>query len=152
MKSCVDIFWDVGMYDEHWKKMWRLKVPSKVKFFLWLTIRDRLPIIDNLKKKGMFLPNVCLLCYKEEETTSHILLHCPHSKEVWHAVLNEVGLAWVFPRSIGEFFGGWNLRKVSLKTRNALSLVLSAVWWSIWLERNQRVFENNAGPAYNAYR
>lgn len=152
LKSCVDIFGDTGMYDEIWKYMWRLKVPSKVKFFLWFIIRDRLLITDNLIKKGMCLPNICLLCYQEEETANHILLHCPYSKEVQDAVLNEIGVTQVFPRSIREFFGGWHLRRALLKIRKALSLVLPTVWWSIWLQRNQRVFENNAEPAYNVYR
>lgn len=85
-------------------------------FFLWSAIKDLLLTINNLIKMGMCLPNVCLLCCHEEEFANHILLHCPLANEVWNATLMEVGIDWVFSLSIGELFGGWGMRRVSLKS------------------------------------
>lgn len=82
VKSCMYLFGERGTYDDMWKQVWRLKIPPKVKFFMRLAIRNCLSTIDNLAKRSMCIPSICLLCYQEEETANHVLLHCPFSNEV----------------------------------------------------------------------
>lgn len=47
---------------------------------------------DVLSRKKMYLPNICLLCYKNGESVSHTLLHCPFSVEVWSTMLGDFGM------------------------------------------------------------
>lgn len=67
-------------------------------------------------------------------------------------MLRKVGVDWVFPSCIQDLFEGWHIFKTSRKARTLWSLVCPAVCWSIWLERNQRIFENQSKPTYIVYR
>lgn len=72
-----------------------MKIPSKIIFFMWTVCRDRLPTIDLLQRRGRYLPNVCSLCYKDEETSAHVVPYCEYAYEVWCLAFKEVGLSWV---------------------------------------------------------
>ena len=45
-----------------WKSIWCVKVPKRVAFFLWTTVRGGIFTIDNLVKKNLPLVNWCYLC------------------------------------------------------------------------------------------
>lgn len=66
--------------------------------------RERLPTINLLQKKGMFLTNMGPLCKQDGESTNHLLIHYLFAREVWEEVLKEVRVAWVFPSSNSELF------------------------------------------------
>lgn len=151
--SCSLLFGDRGEPAFIWKCLWRLKIPSKVLFFEWMACKEQLPMIDLLRKRGMILPNICSLCLKDEETVNHLLMHCPFAREIWEEILREVGISWLFPNTISDLFQGWNLEKKSFKKDKILwGLIYLAVCWSIWLERNNHLFENHAQPVLNVYK
>lgn len=76
VRSCLSLSEEEAICADTWKRLWSLKVPSNVLFFLWIACRDWLPTIDNLQKRGMYLPNVFPLCYRDAELVDHILIHC----------------------------------------------------------------------------
>lgn len=45
--------------DPLWTTLWRFKIPSKVTFFMWTTVKGR-------------LPNACLLCLREAGSINHL--------------------------------------------------------------------------------
>lgn len=45
-----------------WYNIWRLRVPQKVKLFLWRVIRGCLPTRMKLQGKGVLCPSTCPLC------------------------------------------------------------------------------------------
>lgn len=49
--------------------------------------------MDNLKKRGHIIVNWCPMCFAEEESSSHLLIHCSFSKKVWAEILNRFGLS-----------------------------------------------------------
>lgn len=53
-----------------------------VQFFLWTTIPEKISTMNMLQRKGFYLPNICLLCYCDAESLSHLMIHCPFSWEV----------------------------------------------------------------------
>lgn len=59
---------------------------------------------------------------------------------------------WAFPSFIQDLLECWNISKISRKARILWSLVCSAVCWSIWLERNQQIIENQTELAYIVYK
>ena len=42
--------------------------------------------MDQLKRRGWFLPNRCFLCKSEEESTNHLFLHCPKAAMIWQLI------------------------------------------------------------------
>lgn len=80
---------------------------SKVSFFVWTAHKGHILMIDNLKKGGIPIPNMCYLCRRDEELIDHLLIGCPFAMEVWLMVLQEVGLSWIAPNTSSDFLEQW---------------------------------------------
>ena len=66
-----------------WEKLWSLKLPSKVKIFLWRAFHGVLPLFDVLNKWDVKCLNGCMRCCKGVESIWHSLWECPSAREVW---------------------------------------------------------------------
>ncbi|KAJ4772066.1 RNA-directed DNA polymerase (reverse transcriptase)-related family protein [Rhynchospora pubera] len=55
---------------------WSFKIQPRMKIFFWQMAIDKLATIDNLKRRGWKMPNCCILCKNNEETTRHIFGDC----------------------------------------------------------------------------
>lgn len=97
-------------------------------------------------------PNAFPLCHKEAESAFHILFICPFTLEVCHSLLLDVDVHWVFPGSLKAMAEQWNTRDVDREGKVVWRLMLPPIWWSIWLERNNRVFENSLEPSFMVYK
>ena len=63
-----------------WNIIWSMKIPNKVKIFLWKCCVDAIPCCDELwKKKVRKNPN-CIVCGEGKETIEHVLLLCEWTK------------------------------------------------------------------------
>lgn len=47
-------------------------------------------------------PNVCALCFKDEETYSHLFLHCSVARKMWLRLMAFSGECWVAPKGMDE--------------------------------------------------
>jgi hypothetical protein len=45
-------------------------------FVFWLLIHHKLPTDEHLQARGCTIVSVCALCYRPEETSSHLFLSC----------------------------------------------------------------------------
>ena len=131
--------------------------PIKVSFFVWEASRGKILTCDNLQKKGFTLVNSCFICKEDSESTSHLLLHCKVARVLWDLTISWVGVSWVgvswvasdsiknhFLASEG-FFGG----KVKKKKEEVAWVLPHVIFWSIWRERNRRVFEDVETPIWH---
>lgn len=66
-----------------WKMIWNLKVPNKVKHFLWRACSNSLPTKEQLWKRKCSPSQVCPCCSSCDETKEHMLLLCTGAKVVW---------------------------------------------------------------------
>ncbi|GAA0175267.1 hypothetical protein LIER_28477 [Lithospermum erythrorhizon] len=57
-----------GSVGSWWKELWSLKMPPRVKLFLWKCLDNALPTRDNLMKRGMKGEECCVLCNSMPET------------------------------------------------------------------------------------
>lgn len=57
-----------NMQAEHWKGLWALKCPGKVRHFLWRLAHNSLAVHMNLKRRGMELHSRCVMCNRLTRT------------------------------------------------------------------------------------
>ncbi|KAL2939352.1 hypothetical protein RDABS01_000184, partial [Bienertia sinuspersici] len=120
-----------------WNRIWRTKVPTKIKNFAWRSCKNGIPVKVNLVKRSACVDSRCQLCGEDNETTEHILLHCSEARKVWY--LSPLRL------SSGEH------QDVSLKDKclHLMTIYKEERWWelfwtiawSIWTNRNAWCFE-----------
>lgn len=107
-----------------------------------------MPTLDFLQRTGLILPNMCPLCKREAELADHILVLCHFVYEVWNVVLYEANVSWISSNNCSSFIQQWFPPDKHKKNVVLWRLFLPVVWWSIWLERNHRIFEDFVEPSY----
>ena len=71
----------------------------------------------------------------------HLLIHCPVATALWSWILGVFGIAWVLPHSVSKLlFGWWNA--LGHHSSDIWNLVLLCLMWTVWKERNSRIFED----------
>ena len=88
------------------------------------------------------MPNRCYMCKEEEETSVHILLHCPKARILWQLIFALFGVQWVMHPSVRGFLLSWGGFPVGRKRKKASKAAPLCFFWSIWRERKRRAFQN----------
>ncbi|KAK9986489.1 hypothetical protein SO802_031440 [Lithocarpus litseifolius] len=123
-----------------WKRIWRLKIPQKLKIFAWRSCVNGLPTMLNLSQRGIHCSGFCPICDKALESTAHALLLCDHAKLTWAQWLNCPVEITSSPRDLVDVALDF------IENGSPLDLELFfAMAWSIWWNRNQATHEN-LGP------
>ncbi|KAK1607529.1 hypothetical protein QYE76_031202 [Lolium multiflorum] len=73
--------------------VWEIKVPLKVRIFLWQLSKRRLPSNDNIRRRKGPSNGTCALCL-EVEDNNHIFFRCPLARFMWSAVRDLLGCSW----------------------------------------------------------
>ncbi|KAM1383307.1 hypothetical protein PS2_035388 [Malus domestica] len=126
-----------------WKLIWKLRVPAKIKHFMWKSLHGVIPTMSELfKKRSMPYPN-CPICHNSEESVEHLLLLCPWVEPVWFGGVLNLRIAraevpnWVeWFISTSTVLGGTNDDRLSLLSFVAFSC------WHIWKARCNFVYNN----------
>ena len=66
-----------------WKILWRLKLPAKVKIFVWWACVNGLPTRGKVCSRGISSNPECPICGGDSENVHHALLHCDFANRVW---------------------------------------------------------------------
>lgn len=120
-----------------WSRIWKPKVPSKVRTFLWRACSNCLPTRDNLCRRKIQVVATCEFCHQEPETVSHILWSCPFARNVWALVKGRV------QKCSNETVDFFLLFKYLQKVLDGSDLDCWAITaWSIWNARNKFYFEH----------
>lgn len=89
--------------------------------------------MDKLKKSSIVLVIGCPKCLANEETNTHLLIHCSYATCVWGAILNRYGIFWVIPRSIAKLFNQWRFGCGTPHQKVLWNLSLFVGIWKLWL-------------------
>jgi len=65
---------------------------GRVKTFLWLALRRRHWAANRRARHGLEARDTCFLCDQDQETIDHIIAACPFTRELWHHILQALGL------------------------------------------------------------
>jgi hypothetical protein len=79
-----------------------MKVPLKIKIFMWFIHRKEILTKDNLKKGNWKGDTKRCLC-DHNESVQHLFIECPLAKIIWHIIHMSFGLAP--PKNIKNMFG-----------------------------------------------
>ena len=66
-----------------WRCIWKLKVPSKIKQFLWRASTNSLPTLKNLRRRKILEEADCSRCASAVESVAHALWNCSCLGTVW---------------------------------------------------------------------
>jgi len=125
--------------------IWKSSTPSKVVALSWMALLDRIPTRSNLVLRRVLaqedLRN-CVMCGHKEETTTHLFLHCDAAWLFWHLVFDWLGVNLMTPQNLYVHFACWSDEANPRRLKKAFWLIWHAVIWTMWKERNARIFQN----------
>ncbi|XP_058749700.1 uncharacterized protein LOC131622678 [Vicia villosa] len=126
------------------KKLWKVVVPSNIKFFGWRLLLDRLPKRIQLGKRGVILPNgsSCPFCSNEEESAIHLFFHCSASVQLWSKVFVWLRIPlYNLQGSVLENFGMF-MYPIGNTNDKFWRILWLAATWTLWKARNDLIFNN----------
>ena len=122
-----------------WLKLWRLKIPQKVKVFLWRAARECLPTRCRLQTRGVHCSDRCVHCNSSFENDWHVFFGCEKLEPVWsaaylwHVIRENLEIA---DRFVSLFFQLLDF----LQHEQLLSFVMTL--WCIWKRRNDKLWND----------
>lgn len=127
-----------------WKFIWKLKIPHKIKIFLWKVHLNIFPTNDFLVTRGILSESQigCNRYKKFPESSHHLFFGCVNNMNLWDSIAS-----WWRIKSIPVndlcFQALWSQAKCfpTKLLRSVWKVVISSALWSIWLSRNRIVFE-----------
>eukprot|EP00253_Pinus_taeda_P021735 PITA_21735 len=121
-------------------RLWKASCPLKMILFSWLLFQNRNLSWDNLQKRGWNGPSRCTFCYSAGETNFHFFFQCQASKQVWYDLSLSLDYHYRCFSSVQDGFLWWNEQAESRRS------FFIAVCWSIWIWRNESIFNNFRRP------
>ncbi|MCH84190.1 putative ribonuclease H protein, partial [Trifolium medium] len=103
------------------------------------------PIKTNLLAKGILCDSVCHTCNKSMETIEHTFLQCEWAMLVWFG--SPLTITTINVQA--QTFSDWLSYMLNNSTTDSMQII-STITYSIWLARNNRVFQNKHTPAEEA--
>ncbi|XP_019186483.1 PREDICTED: uncharacterized protein LOC109181186 [Ipomoea nil] len=128
-----------------WDNIWKLKIPTRIKTFLWLVRHNKVMTNTNRLKRGFTTNDNCWFCTNKAEDIEHVLRTCPKARDIWPHILPEFAPSQnTLP--FKEWFdqGLLNIYDGRLPSSSA-NLFAISVWW-IWKWRNDAIFNNHELP------
>jgi hypothetical protein len=124
------------------KSIWKVKVPSRVAFFVWTTTLGKILILDNLRKMNIIVMEWCYMCKISGESIDYLFLHCMVATELWSTILQLFGVVWVMPQSVKDMLGSWRGQKGDRTLILIWQMAPLCLMWYVWREWNAHSFED----------
>ena len=84
------------------KKIWKSKIPLKVKIFMWYLRRGVVLTKDNLARRNWSGSKKCCF-YTHDETIKHLFFYCKFACSTWSAI--QIASNLYLPTSVANIFG-----------------------------------------------
>lgn len=118
--------------------IWKAKIPMKIKIFLWSIYSDCIPSAEQLVRRNWPGEAGCKVC-ELTETVQHIFFECFLANFCWWTFRDALG--WTAtPINLNDFLSISCGRRDT--PRPLMIYLLACICWSLWLIRNDYVFNN----------
>ena len=122
---------------EIWQVIWKVRTPHKVNLFVWKLMHDCLPTFLALKNRGICHHSTCPFCNEEEESSSHLFLHCTFTRACWHGSTLAIHTSDFNNISVQAWLKNIILRLEQLdQERMEYLCSIFTLLWTIWKHRN----------------
>jgi hypothetical protein len=134
-----------------WQIIWKLKVPNKVKIFIWRALHGIIPLKAILANRHVGTDGGCPICNNAALDMLHMIFKCPMAKDLWESlnltqVINDamddrsgsVVLETLFRQDVVAF-QGFNV---------GLKEVIVVGAWYIWWIRHQLTHNEPVPPLF----
>lgn len=117
-----------------WKAIWKLRVPPKVRAFIWRAASGCLPTRSQLHEHHVPIIPICPICGEATETILHCLILCRFASYCW------VSAGFIFLHHFeGDFFS-WMASSFSDFDEHQKS-AWAILCWALWTSRNRWVWQ-----------
>lgn len=127
-------------------QVWKSPAPSKVVALSWKLLLNRIPTRLNLAYRNVLPHNAnlhCVLCDLEDESTSHLFIHCGVSWIIWCHLQQWVETVFI---TLPDLFAHWLSWNDVVPHRKQIKKGLKLIWhtaiWVIRRARNNVIFNN----------
>lgn len=69
--------------DQMWKKIWKIRVPERVKMLIWRIATNTILVKEVLGQRVELDSQECVLCQDGQESISHLFFHCLVARAIW---------------------------------------------------------------------
>ncbi|GLU19134.1 hypothetical protein SLE2022_353990 [Rubroshorea leprosula] len=138
------------VHEGDFKRVWKAHIPPKVSAFCWQLLHRKLPTKDNLASHRI-LKDIsslnCCWCDTLPESPDHIFFHCNLAFSLWMKCYKWWGVNYVMSNSCRlvleqhKWIGGNKL------TNKGWNIIWFAVVWTLWLGRNDLIFNKKEAKA-----
>jgi hypothetical protein len=110
-----------------------MKVPLKMKIFMWFVNKKEIPRKDNLVKRNWHGNSKCCFC-DQEETIQHHFIECPFAKITWNIIHMPFTITSIL--NINNPFENW-LNGMTKTEKVNIRVGIYAILWAILSLTNQ---------------
>ncbi|XP_040930093.1 uncharacterized protein [Gossypium hirsutum] len=128
-------------------KVWNIKVPPRVRSFLWMLTIDRIMSKEFLAKLDMNLQHFLIFfpwCEREPESASHLFFKYRFIEGFWAKIFNWWDAEWKRVDGFVDLFALCYNAKIEYSKKSLWLISCAAACWSIWLARNALVFDRRS--------
>ena len=86
------------------KYIWKLRVPLKIRIFMWFLQKKVILTKDNLIRRRWTRSKQCVF-YHSDETVEHLFISCPFARNIWRLIHFTFNISP--PTNITNMFGNW---------------------------------------------
>jgi hypothetical protein len=119
-------------------RLWKLKLPLRIKVFGWYLHKGVVLTKDNLARRNWIGSKACVFCH-QDEIIKHLFFQCRFARSIWSVI--QVASILFPPRSITNIFGNW-LSGINNRFKKHIRVGGIVFIWSLWLCRNDKVFND----------
>ena len=120
------------------------KTTSQNQSIFWYLYKGVVLTKNNLARRQWQGDRKCCFC-SSDESIQHLFFDCHFAKFVWRTV--HVSLNLIPPTSVHNLFTSW-LHGINRKLKSKILVGASAIYWAIWLIRDDIIFDKAVAPSY----
>jgi hypothetical protein len=121
-----------------WSTLWKTKVPSKIRVFLWRLAQQSIPTTDVLEHRNMSRTSRCSLC-GSEDSWRHSLIECNMANSVW-ALSDDLMVEHMI--ACGQTNAKLWLFHLLETLPHEQFIQLTITLWAIWSARRKAIHED----------
>lgn len=143
--ACSDLIEDSPIV--HWSKLvWFSQSIPRHSFILWLAISEKLRTQDRMVFGSPIANLKCAFCHDQVDSHEHLFFQCEYPLSVWNELKQMTRLDHA-PNCLQDLIGYFQRIPINKSIWSVLQrLVLGAVVYYVWQERNLRIFQSKSRP------